>query len=570
MRTQLPLMYLFIIVAAILFIIAYTYVINLDNFWWKKIIKATIVSVGTIIIYATFYQWGMATFEGVDKSFLQSIQVVVESITTAGYGGDSPWQSTEMNTFVLLMNMTGVVMVFFAVPLFVVPLIREALERGAPTEISLSGHVIICSQTTKSAVLKQELSSKSIPFVLVETDPEIVIKLHKRGVNAVLGDPSQENVLNNVSVEYAQAIVADMDDEKNSIIALTAKKLNPDIQIITIAKNQNTERYHRYAGATEVILPRNVLGTSLANKALVTISNDLQSITKLGNEMEIAELLVEPGSEIEGQTLFGSGLLNSRPPSLIGVWVDGVFEPVPEREQKITENTILLVIGTHDELLDFRRRTVSPDKKERNSVIVAGYGAVGRSIVQRLQAKESDFTVIDQKEHEGLDVVGDITREEILEKAGIEQASAIILAMNDDSTAIYASLIIKNLSPDTKIIARVNDINNAENLYRAGADYVLSLATVSGRMIFSLLVKSDLVLSSDTTYEVIRTKAAKLVGITPNVDKIRRITGATIVAIERKGKTIYEIDENIEIEPEDTIIIVGSDETVNQFRKTYC
>lgn len=570
MRTQLPLMYLFIIVAAILFIIAYTYVINLDNFWWKKIIKATIVSVGTIIIYATFYQWGMATFEGVDKSFLQSIQVVVESITTAGYGGDSPWQSTEMNTFVLLMNMTGVVMVFFAVPLFVVPLIREALERGAPTEISLSGHVIICSQTTKSAVLKQELSSKSIPFVLVETDPEIVIKLHKRGVNAVLGDPSQENVLNNVSVEYAQAIVADMDDEKNSIIALTAKKLNPDIQIITIAKNQNTERYHRYAGATEVILPRNVLGTSLANKALVTISNDLQSITKLGNEMEIAELLVEPGSEIEGQTLFGSGLLNSRPPSLIGVWVDGVFEPVPEREQKITENTILLVIGTHDELLDFRRRTVSPDKKECNSVIVAGYGAVGRSIVQRLQAKESDFTVIDQKEHEGLDVVGDITREEILEKAGIEQASAIILAMNDDSTAIYASLIIKNLSPDTKIIARVNDINNAENLYRAGADYVLSLATVSGRMIFSLLVKSDLVLSSDTTYEVIRTKAAKLVGITPNVDKIRRITGATIVAIERKGKTIYEIDENIEIEPEDTIIIVGSDETVNQFRKTYC
>lgn len=563
-------MYLFIIVAAILFIVAYTYLINLDNFWWKKIIKAAFVSVGTITIYATFYKWGMATFENVDKSFLQSIQVVVESITTAGYGGDSPWQSTEMNTFVLLMNMTGVVMVFFAVPLFVVPLIREAFESDAPTGISLSGHVIICSQTTKAAVLKQELSSKSIPFVLVETDPETVIKLHNSGVNAVFGDPSQENVLNNVSVEKAQAIVADMDDEKNSIIALTAKKLNPDIQVITIAKNQNTERYHRYAGATEVILPRNVLGTSLANKALVTISNDLQSITKLGDKMEIAELLVEPGSDIEGQTLFGSGLLNNRPPSLIGVWEDGVFEPVPERGQKITENTILLVSGTHDDLLEFRKKTVSPDKTGRGSVIVAGYGAVGRSIVQRLRVKEADFTVIDQKEHEGVDIVGEITEEEVLEKAGIEQASAIILAMNDDSTAIYASLIIKNLAPDTKIIARVNDINNAENLYRAGADYVLSLATVSGRMIFSLLVKSDLVLSSDTTYEVVRTQAAKLVGITPDVEKIRQITGATIVAIEREGETIYEIDENIEIEPEDTIIIVGSDETVNQFRKTYC
>lgn len=563
-------MYLILILAAILFIVAFTYFLNQENFWWKKILKAILVAIGTVMIYAFFYQWGMASFEGVDKSYVQSVQVVVESITTAGYGGDSPWQSIEMNIFVLLMNMTGVVMVFFAVPLFVVPLIREAFEKGAPTEISLSGHVIISSQTTKAMVLADELTSKSIPFVIVDDNEEKVVRLHKRGVNAVYGDPSKERVLKNISIENAQAIVADMGDEINSIIALAAKKINPNLQIITVASSEKTEKYHRYAGASDVILPRNVLGTSLANKALVKISKELQGITKLGEELEIAELLVEPGSVIEKQSFFETGLLSNNQPKLIGAWIEGVFEPNPDDYQEITSQTILLVSGSHKDLLELRKKTVSYERTQDGDVLIAGYGLVGRLAAHRFKEKEVSFTVIDKMDKEGVDLVGDVTDEELLKAAEIEDAPSIILALNSDKTAIYCSLIIKQISPATEIIARVNDINNMENLYRAGADYVLSLSAVSGRMIFSSLEKSELILSADTTYEVVRTRAAKLVKIAINTDKIRQNTGATLIAIERDGQMIFELDEGIEIAPDDTIIVVGSDQSVNRFRKMYC
>jgi Trk K+ transport system NAD-binding subunit len=131
-------------------------------------------------------------------------------------------------------------------------------------------------------------------------------------------------------------------------------------------------------------------------------------------------------------------------------------------------------------------------------------------------------------------------------------------------------LVIKNIAPHVKIIARVNDVSNIENVYRAGADYVLSLSVVSGRMVYSTLADSDLVLSSDTTYEVVRTKATKLAGNNLDVEQVRQISGATIVAVERQGEMQFNLDEGIELKRSDIIIIAGSDESVNAFRKIYC
>ncbi len=122
----------------------------------------------------------------------------------------------------------------------------------------------------------------------------------------------------------------------------------------------------------------------------------------------------------------------------------------------------------------------------------------------------------------------------------------------------------------TKIIARSNDELGSGKLFRAGADYVLSISTVSGGMLFSSLVESDFTLSADTTYEVVRTKARKLTGSTPNTKKIKQDTGATIIAIERNGDFIIDLDAGPDIENGDKIIVVGSDNTINQFRKYYC
>jgi hypothetical protein len=57
--------------------------------------------------YATVYRWGMATFEGEHISYVRSLQVVLEALTTAGFGGDAPWASTQMNVLVILIRSFG-------------------------------------------------------------------------------------------------------------------------------------------------------------------------------------------------------------------------------------------------------------------------------------------------------------------------------------------------------------------------------------------------------------------------------------------------------------------------------
>jgi Trk K+ transport system NAD-binding subunit len=546
------------------------YVMVKGDYWWKKVLKSFFVVVSVVLCYALIYQWGMRMFEGVEKSYLQSIQVVIESITTAGFGGDAPWQSDEMNLFILIMNLTGVMMVFFALPLFVVPLIREALSPHIPEKLELRNHVIICSQSRRASVLRNELESKSIPYVIIDSDRDTVVDLNQNGVNAVLGNPTEEKILEDVSIDEARAIVADLNDEDNSIISLVARNLKNELQIITVASDEEIVAYHKYAGADEVILPRKILGSSLASKAMVSVSKDLQGITKLGNKLEIAELLIEEGSAFDELTFEQSGLLTSTNPMLVGAWKAGTFIPNPDPGEIITTETILLLSGAHKELVEFRRKTVSFDNIQRGKVIIAGYGVVGHTIAQQLKEKNIGYTVVDKEKKNGVDIVGDATKENVLKSAGIEDAPSIILALDNDSTAIFTTLAVKQLSPNTEIIARSNDALSTGKLYRAGADYVLSLSTVSGRMIFSSLVESDLILSSDTTYEVVRTRARKLSGIHPDIKKIRQTTGATIIAIERKGDLIIDSISDVKIEKGDKIIVVGSDDTVNQFRKYYC
>jgi Trk K+ transport system NAD-binding subunit len=559
-----------IIIVVLLFVISYTYFSQQGNYWWKKITKAALISVGIILLYALYYKWSMGVFEGVEKTYIQSIQVVVESITTAGYGGDSPWQSVEMNAFVLFMNFTGVIMVFFAVPLFVVPMIERAFQRNAPTSVKLSGHVIICSKTSRASILKDELSSKFMEYVIVDENQENVMQLHKQGVNVVYGNALTESVLNQVCIDEALAIVCDLEDEKNALLALTAKKMRPELQIITIADSSKTMKYHKFAGATDVIMPRSVLGSSLADKALVQMHNELQGITRLSDNMEVAELIVEPGSPMQTFSFGESGLLDSRHPLLIGIWEDGQFLANPRRDARIKEHTILLLSGSHEELLELRKRTSSGLSGPSGNIILAGYGAVGRAVSNRFQQKDVPHTIVELNDDNEADVIGDICEEDVLKEAGIEQAPCIILALNSDARVIYASLVIKNIAPQVKIIARVNQVENIENVYRAGADYVLSLSVVSGRMVYSTLADSDLVLSSDTTYEVVRTKATKLAGITLDVEQVRQNSGATIVAVERQDDMLFNLDDGIELKRSDTIIIAGSDASVNTFRKMYC
>ena len=548
----------------------YFYVADRLGYWWERSLKATIFVIGIILGYSLIYQWGMAMFEGAPKSYIHSVQVVIESLTTAGYGGDSPWVSDFMNLFVVFMNLTGVVLVFMAFPLLVLPMIREAIQTRPPEKVNLENHIIICSNSTRATFLKDELVSKSIPYVIIDVDEDTVIDLNEDGIKALLGNPSDREVLSAANISEARAVIADMEDEMNALITLTARSLNKDVRILSIATNENVVAYHRYAGANQVILPRRILGQSLAEKAIVSISEDLQGVTQLSSQLELTEILVEPNSDIAGKTIKDSGIRERFGVNIIGTWTSGNFEANPKPDQVITEHTILLLAGSHEQLTNFHSKTKSKLPDKDGPVIIAGMGVVGKTIAEIFRERDIEFVVVDLEQKEGVDIVGDITHEDVLKRAGIEDASAIILAVNDDAMAIFTTLIIAKTYPNTEIIARVSDANSINMVYRAGADYVLSLPTVSGRMLFSILEETDEVLSTDTMYEVVRTRAPQLAGQSLEEANIRKKTGCTVVAVEREEQLLTNLKPNFEIEKGDQLIVVGSDETINKFRSYYC
>jgi K+/H+ antiporter YhaU regulatory subunit KhtT len=109
----------------------------------------------------------------------------------------------------------------------------------------------------------------------------------------------------------------------------------------------------------------------------------------------------------------------------------------------------------------------------------------------------------------------------------------------DDTTTEFATLVIRDLAPKIEIVARVNESPSIPKAFRAGGDYVLSLATVTGRMIASRVLEGRDVLSLDQQVEVVRMGAPRVVGRTIGEADIRARTGATVRAIERDGELVY-------------------------------
>ena len=535
------------------------------NTWWRRIALSVVAVLSIVFVYTFIYQWGMLLFEGEQQSFAHALQVVIESLTTAGFGGDAPWESTAMNLLIIAINLSGVLLVFLALPMIVVPLFQQALGDRPPETTDRSDHVIICSYSQRAEVLREELEAADVPYVFVVDDPDTVIELTRNGVEAIFGDPEQEETLRGANIESAQTLVADIDDETNATVILSAKQLRGDITVISVVEDEDAASYHRYAGADETVRPRQVLGQSLARKATTSLSAELNDTIEVGPELEITELLVQEDSDLTGQTIAEAGLRDRMGVTILGAWFSGEFVAVPEPNTRIDENTILLVAGRHATLAVLKSRTGSPLTNRPDRIVIGGYGVVGSNAAETLATDGVPYTTIDIDSGDEIDVVGSLTDEETLKAAAVSDARAVILTLGDDSTSIFATLVLKQLAPNVEIIARANETENVRKLYQAGAEYVLSLSAVTGRMVSSLLLEDEEVLTPETQFELIRTTAPEIVGRSLGEVNVRARTGCTVVAAERGDKLLTDLGPEFTIQEGDTLIVAGSDETINEF-----
>ncbi|MFD1564045.1 potassium channel family protein [Haloarchaeobius amylolyticus] len=536
------------------------------NYWWRRIALSLAAVFALVFVYAGIYQAGMAAFEEVNMSYFEALQFVIEALTTAGFGGDSAdWQSAPTNLMVIAMNLTGVLLVFLALPLLVVPLFQQALEDRPPESTDLTDHVVICSYTPRSDVLADELDAANVPYVFIDDDPELVVELDNEGADAIYGELDQAETLRAANVTDARALVTDIDAETNAMVILTARELSSELTIVSVAEGEDVASYHRYAGADEIVRPRRVLGESLATKATTTISAELRDTIELSEDFTVTELLVQDHSDLVGQTIAESGVRDRMGITVIGAWFNGEFVPVPDPNQVIDGNTILLVAGRRDDLTDLKSRTVSTLPRRPDRVVVGGYGVVGRTVVETLAADGVSTFSIDTADAEGVDIVGSVTDESVLETAGVTDGQSVVLTLDDDAASIYATLVIKQMAPSVEIIVRANETENVPKFYRAGAEYVLSLSTVTGRMLASVLIEDEEILTPETQFELVRTTAPQIAGRSLGDVDLRARTGCTVVAAERGDELLTDLGPDFVVREDDMLIVAGNDEAINRF-----
>ncbi len=189
--------------------------------------------------------------------------------------------------------------------------------------------------------------------------------------------------------------------------------------------------------------------------------------------------------------------------------------------------------------------------KLKRHVIICGHGRVGAAAAEYFRENGTRFVIIDHSAGEvkrlaesGYHFIqGDGTREEVLLRAGIKQASSLLAVLNSDPDNLFAVLTARELNPVLRIIARTELPSSESRMLRAGADSVISPFVAAGRQVAeNLLSKNELVpgqfdatesgLQKTTWVEV--DKDSQLAGA--SVQGAGRIAGGVIVGIRRDDK----------------------------------
>ena len=524
---------------------------------------------GLIIVYTVTYNVALAELEGVDQSIFASFEFIVQTMTTTGYGQDSSlWSHPFMFLFVAGAQISGIALGFFTLRLIIIPLFTGAEvdldNRLAPK----SDHVIICEYRRDSAVLLEELTQLGIDYVLISSSEDNAKELSDEGYNVIHGSPQDATAFERASIESARAVIADAGDANVNTI-LTVRSVDAEIDVITLTDDSDMRDILLQTGADTVLSPHGVLGHRLAEKAVSSIRADLTDTIDIGGELEVTEVPIQQGNRLIGTRIRDSKIREETGANIIGAWIDGELQLPPDPDAIIRSNTVLLLTGAHDDLAAFSD-FVQPARtlRKHDRIIIAGQGEVGHAAREVVTDEGLDVVTIDIDDHDGVDIVGDAGSEAILEDAEIGAADAIIVGLPDDSASLLATVIARSMNADIEILARVSDTDATRKALSAGADYVLSVPRVSARMVARELRGED-VLAPASQIRLLRVPATPLSGSTLAESGIYERTGCRVVAVEDDSGLTSAIDPHRTFDGTERIVLVGSDEAIQQFEKRF-
>ena len=516
----------------------------------------------------------LMTREGQEHSWVTGFYWTIVAMSTLGFG-DVTFSSDLGRMFSVLTVVTGtmfmlIILPFTFIQFFYAPWLEARDAARAPRQLpsSITGHVLLTNYGPVDQALVQRLRQFRTPFALIVPDLKNALELDAEGVPVLVGEIDDPDTYDRARIERAALVVASQSDPLNTNIAATVRERSSSVPIVALASSPASVDILELAGCQRVVQLGGLLGQAMARRVF---GRDGRShvIGQL-DQLAIAEA-ASAGTPLVGCTLRETGLRTRFNLNIAGLWQRGHFT-LGRPDTPVTPDTVLLLAGTREQLTAYDAKFAVPGTATTSAVIIGG-GRVGRATAGALAERGVDYRIVEKIQGRSLDsartIVGDAADLDVLNDAGIKEATSVLVTTHDDAVNIYLTLYCRRLRPDMLILSRSTLERNSTTLHRAGADYVFSYASMGANVIFNMLRGHRMLFVAEGLDVFTVPVPRALVGRTLANSGLRQETGCNVLAVRTGQRVTVQVDTSMPLPEGAELILIGDREAEDRFFDRY-
>ena len=447
---------------------------------------------------------------------------------------------------------------------------RRNLEAArAPRKLpaGTSGHIVLAALGPIEDALIRRATRARRPYVILVANVEEAFSLNDRGYKVMVGELDDPETYRAARVVDAALVASTLPDTSNANLAFTVREIDGEVPVVVTASSEPAASVLQLAGASAVIELGQMLGEAMARRVL---GDSDSHVVGAIDDLVIAEASVA-GTPLAGRTLGELAVREGCGVNVVGVLERGVFRPWAP-DLATTPRSVLVMAGNAELFARYDARYGSRRLVEA-PVVIIGAGHVGTAAAEVLGAAGIEHTIIERRgpaapgSADGRWVVGDAAALDVLERAGLREAAALLVTTHDHDVNTYLTLYIRRLCPEVQIISRANHDRNVSTLHRAGADAVLSYASLGATAIWNEISDDDSLVLAEGI-DVFRVPVPTwLAGRTLAETDLHNATGCNVIGLVRNGSGQVEPAPGPDevVSEAASLVLVGDSESEDRF-----
>jgi voltage-gated potassium channel len=232
-----------------------------------------------------------------------------------------------------------------------------------------------------------------------------------------------------------------------------------------------------------------------------------------------------------------------------------------------------------------RQRMESQLAQLSNHMVVCGFGRMGQLVCEEFSAAGLPFVVVDREPTvlqdfampHGLPLSGDATNDDVLKRAGVGRARALVTAAASDADNLYIAMSAHFLNEGLFIVARAESEGAERKLLRAGASRVISPYAIGGHRVAQAVLRPNAMdfieLATRSAHLELQIEefalgaGSELVGTPLKDSPIKNTLGIIVVAVKRPdGKMLYNPTPETVLNAGDVLITLGRRENLDRLQ----